>query len=215
MIDRAAFVELLIDHGVLRFGDFTLKSGRQSPYFFNLGAIADGDGLARLGRAYADAIVLHRFAPDVVFGPAYKGIPIAVATAVALAERHGRRVGVSFNRKEAKSHGEGGQIVGQPLAGRVVIVDDVMTAGTAVSEAVAIVRGTEAELVGVLVALDRRERLDGSLTAVQKLEADLGVPVRAIASLEDVIQFLDSSGRDPDSLARIRDYQRRHCLIVR
>lgn len=210
--ERDAFVELMIERGVLRFGDFTLKSGRQSPYFFNLGAIADGAGLARLGRAYADALLEFAFEPDIVFGPAYKGIPIAVATAVALAEHHGRRVGVAFNRKEAKAHGEGGQLVGQPLAGRVVIVDDVMTAGTAVAEAVDIVRSTAAALVGVLVALDRRERMDDGISAVQQMEQRLGVPVRALVTLEDVIQFLDRSGRESDSLARIREYQRRYCL---
>lgn len=211
-LDRGAFVELMIERGVLRFGDFTLKSGRQSPYFFNLGAIADGAGLARLGRAYADALVDFAFEPDIVFGPAYKGIPIAVAAAVALAEHHDRRVGVAFNRKEAKTHGEGGRLVGAPLAGRVVIVDDVMTAGTAVTEAVDIVRSTPAALVGVLVALDRRERMDDGVSAVQQMERRLGVPVRALVTLEDVIQFLDRSGRESDSLARIREYQRRYCL---
>jgi orotate phosphoribosyltransferase len=214
-MDRGAFVGLMIEHGVLRFGDFTLKSGRRSPYFFNLGAIADGEGLSRLGQAYADALVDLDLVPDVVFGPAYKGIPIAVATAVALAERHGRRVGVAFNRKEAKSHGEGGQLVGHALTGRVVIVDDVMTAGTAVAEAVAIVRSTPATLAGVLVAMDRRERTDGDVTALARVEAELHVPARAIVCLEDVIQFLDSSGRDADSLARIREYQRQHCVVSR
>jgi orotate phosphoribosyltransferase len=214
MSDRGAFVELMIRSGVLRFGDFTLKSGRQSPYFFNLGSIADGDGLGALGRAYADAIVAHGFAPDVIFGPAYKGIPIAVATGIALAERHGRRVGVTFNRKEAKSHGEGGNLVGHALDGaRVLIVDDVMTAGTAVSEAVDIVSRTSAQLLGVLVALDRRERTEGGLTAVQQMAKRLGVPVASIVGLEDVIEFLDRSGADADSLARIRTYQRQYCLM--
>ena len=216
MSDRAAFVELMIGAGVLRFGDFTLKSGRRSPYFFNLGAIADGASLAALGRAYADAIVARGFAPDVVFGPAYKGIPIAVATAVALWEQHRRRVGVAFNRKEAKAHGEGGNLVGHALTGaRVLIVDDVMTAGTAVTEAVDVVEGAAAQIVGVLVALDRRERGDDGHTAVQQMEKRLGVPVASIVSLEDVIEFLDRSGADADSLARIRTYQRQYCLMPR
>lgn len=215
MSDRGAFVDLMIRSGVLRFGDFTLKSGRRSPYFFNLGAIADGEGLAALGRAYAHAIVVHGFAPDVIFGPAYKGIPIAVATGIALGQQHGRRVGVTFNRKEAKAHGEGGNLVGHALAGaRVLIVDDVMTAGTAVTEAVEIVKAASAQLLGVLVALDRRERMEDGRTAVQHMAARLAVPVASIVSLEDVIEFLDRSATDVDSLARIRTYQRQYCLMA-
>ncbi len=212
-MDAQAFVALMIEHEVLRFGDFTLKSGRKSPYFFNLGAIADGKGLAALGRAYADAVVAKKLAPDVLFGPAYKGIPIAVATATALWEVHGRRVGVTFNRKEAKSHGEGGRLVGHALAGRVLIVDDVMTAGTAVTEAVDIVTHGGGELAGVLVALDREELGDDGRTAVQTMASRLAAPVASIAALPDVIEFLDRVGTDADSLARIRQYQRQHCLI--
>jgi orotate phosphoribosyltransferase len=212
--DRAAFVELMIRHGVLTFGDFTLKSGRRSPYFFNLGTIADGEGLASLGRAYAEAIVEYGLLPDVLFGPAYKGIPIAVATAVALSDRHGRRVGVAFNRKEAKSHGEGGTLVGHALAGGVLVVDDVMTAGTAVTEAVELVKAASgATLAGVLVAMDRKERMEGGQTAVEQMSARLRVPVRSIVALEDVIEFLDTTGGHADSLGRIRNYQQQYCVM--
>lgn len=203
----------MIEHGVLRFGDFTLKSGRKSPYFFNLGAIADGKGLARLGRAYAEAMVTKGLIPDVLFGPAYKGIPIAVATATALWEVHGQRVGVAFNRKEAKSHGEGGSLVGHPLTGRVLIVDDVMTAGTAVIEAVEIVAQGGGELAGVLVALDRQELGEDGRTAVQAMAQRLATPVESIVALPDVIEFLDRVGTDADSLDRVRQYQSQHCLM--
>jgi orotate phosphoribosyltransferase len=206
------FIAAMIEHGVLRFGDFTLKSGRRSPYFFNLGAIADGEGLAALGRAYADALVASGLDFDVLFGPAYKGIPIAVATAVALQQVHRRNVGVTFNRKEAKQHGEGGVIIGHGLRGRVMIVDDVMTAGTAVTEAVQLVSDAGAKLAGVLVALDRREAVAPGETAVSRMAAVLGAPVQAIATLDDVIAFLDTRSEYADSLAEIRAYQRDHCV---
>lgn len=208
-----AFVEEMIGRGVLRFGDFTLKSGRRSPYFFNLGAIDDGAGLAMLGSAYAQAIVSARMpVPDVVFGPAYKGIPIAVATAVALQRDHQRDVGVAYNRKEAKTHGEGGVLVGHEITGRVLIVDDVMTAGTAVTEAADIVRNAGGELMGVLVALDRQESVAPGVTAVTRMAASLNAPVFAIATLADVIAYLDSHGGYADSLVRIRGYQRDYCV---
>ncbi len=213
MIDRGEFVRLMIAHGVLKFGTFTLKSGRQSPYFFNLGAIADGTGLGVLGRAYADAIVDRGLRPDVLFGPAYKGIPIAVAAGIALDAHHSVRVGVAFNRKEAKQHGEGGALVGYPLAGRVVIVDDVMTAGTAVAEAAAIVRAAGGTIAGVLVALDRCERGDGGRTAVEEMTDRLDVRVESIVALPDVIEFLDRSGTGADSLAAIRNYQLQYCTM--
>ena len=209
----AQFVAQMIERGVLRFGDFTLKSGRKSPYFFNLGSIDDGAGLAMLGAAYAQAIVSSgRPLPDVIFGPAYKGIPIAVAAAVALHRDHGRSVGVAFNRKEAKTHGEGGNMVGRPLRGRVLIVDDVMTAGTAVTEAAEMVRRAAGELVGVLVALDRQEAVASGRTAVMQMAATLGAPVFSIATLADVIAYLDSRGVYADSLVRIRAYQREYCV---
>lgn len=210
---NAEFVASMIEHEVLRFGDFTLKSGRKSPYFFNLGSIDDGAGLAMLGGAYAQAIVSSgRPAPDVIFGPAYKGIPIATATAIALHRVHGISVGVAYNRKEAKTHGEGGNLVGHPLRGRVLIVDDVMTAGTAVTEAAHIVAGSEGELVGVLVALDRQEWVAPGRTAVMQMAQSLGAPVFSIATLADVIAYLDSRGGYADSLVRIRAYQRDYCV---
>ncbi len=212
MRQSAAFIAKMIEYGVLRFGDFTLKSGRRSPYFFNLGSISDGAGLAALGGAYADALVGAGLAFDVLFGPAYKGIPIAVATAVALQQVHHRNVGVTFNRKEAKQHGEGGALIGQPLRGKVVIVDDVMTAGTAVSEAVQTVAGAGAELAGILVALDRQEAVAPGETAVMRMAAAVGAPVRSIATLDDVIAFLDTRSDYADSLADIRAYQRDHCV---
>jgi len=210
---RDRFVAQMIQRGVLKFGDFTLKSGRKSPYFFNLGSIDDGAGLALLGSAYARAIVDSGLPlPDVVFGPAYKGIPIAVATATALYAEHGRDVGVAYNRKEAKTHGEGGVLVGRAIRGRVLIVDDVMTAGTAVTEAVDIVRSAGGELSGVLVALDRQEAIEPGVTAVTRLAAQLGAPVFAIATLADVIAYLDTHGGYADSLERIRGYQRDFCV---
>ena len=210
---RDRFVAQMIERGVLKFGDFTLKSGRKSPYFFNLGSIDDGAGLALLGSAYARAIVDSGLPlPDVVFGPAYKGIPIAVATATALYAEHGRDVGVAYNRKEAKTHGEGGVLVGRAIRGRVLIVDDVMTAGTAVTEAVDIVRSAGGELSGVLVALDRQEAIEPGVTAVTRLAAQLGAPVFAIATLADVIAYLDTHGGYADSLERIRGYQRDFCV---
>lgn len=209
----AQFVAQMIERGVLRFGDFTLKSGRKSPYFFNLGSIDDGAGLAMLGAAYAQAIVSSgRPLPDVIFGPAYKGIPIAVATAVALHRDHGRSVGVAFNRKEAKTHGEGGNMIGRPLRGRVLIVDDVMTAGTAVTEAADMVRQGAGELVGVLVALDRQEAVAPGRTAMMQMAETLAAPVFSIATLADVIAYLDSRGVYADSLVRIRAYQRDYCV---
>lgn len=208
-----AFIEQIIERGVLRFGDFTLKSGRKSPYFFNLGSIDDGAGLAMLGGAYADALMASgQPLPDVIFGPAYKGIPIAVATAVALQRDHGKSVGVAFNRKEAKTHGEGGSLVGHPLQGRILIVDDVMTAGTAVTEAAGLVRQASGDLAGVLVALDRQEIVAPGRTAVQQMAAELGAPVSAIATLTDVISYLDSHGGYADSLVHIRAHQREYCI---
>ncbi|HTO57143.1 MAG TPA: orotate phosphoribosyltransferase [Pseudomonadales bacterium] len=210
---RDRFVAEMIERGVLKFGDFTLKSGRKSPYFFNLGSIDDGAGLSLLGSAYAQAIVdSHLPLPDVVFGPAYKGIPIAVATATALHTEHGRDVGVAYNRKEAKTHGEGGLLVGRAIRGRVLIVDDVMTAGTAVTEAVDIVRAAGGELSGVLVALDRQEAIAPGVTAVTRMAAELGAPVFAIATLADVIAYLDRHGGYADSFDRIRGYQRAFCV---
>lgn len=204
----------MIEHQILAFGEFTLKSGRVSPYFFNLGEINTGAGLAALGGAYARAIVDQELVPDVVFGPAYKGIPIAVATALALHRDHAVDVGVAYNRKEAKAHGEGGSLVGAPLAGRILVVDDVMTAGTAVAEAARLVHAAGAELSAVLVALDRQETVDGGASAVQKISREMAVAVHSIATLGDVISSLDLLPGYRDALAKMRSYQQKHCVLT-
>jgi orotate phosphoribosyltransferase len=178
--------------GVLRFGSFTLKSGRQSPYFFNLGQIATGAGLARLGAAYAACIEASGVGFDMLFGPAYKGIPLATTTAIALAERHGRDVPLAYNRKEAKDHGEGGVIVGAALSGRVLVIDDVLTAGTAVRESLALIRAHGATPAGVVIALDRQERGQGTLSAAQDLTREHDLPVLAIAGLSEVMDYVNT-----------------------
>ena len=183
------FIDLTLQRGVLRFGEFTLKSGRSSPYFFNLGRLDSGAALAQLGRAYAQALVNSGLAVDMLFGPAYKGIALAAATAIALADQHQRDLPWAYNRKEAKDHGEGGTLVGAPLAGRVLIVDDVMTAGTAVRESLELIRARGATPAGVLIALDRQERGTGTRSAAQEVAADYGIPVLAIANLADVLAY--------------------------
>ena len=184
------FIRFAIDRGVLRFGEFTLKSGRISPYFFNAGLFNSGAALAQLGRFYAAAIVDSKIPFDVLFGPAYKGIPLAAATAVQLAEHHGLDVPWCFNRKEAKAHGEGGSLVGSPLAGDVLIIDDVITAGTAIREVMQIIQGQQARAAGVLIAMNRQERGNGDLSAIQEVERDFGIPVVSIVSLTQVLEFL-------------------------
>ena len=213
--ERASdFVLDLISQQVLEFGQFTLKSGRQSPYFFNLGAIDLGDGFRRLGSAYAARLRGLEYGFDVVFGPAYKGIPIAVSTAIAMAEA-GQRVGVAYNRKEPKKHGEGGVLVGAPLAERrVVIVDDVLTAGTAVLESASLIREAGGDLVGILVALDRQEFVeDGSRTAVESVSERLSVPVESIAGLSDVVRCIQNDPGYRDTLRKLTSYQRAHCQV--
>lgn len=205
----APFIRLCLELGVLRFGEFKLKSGRISPYFFNAGLFNSGKALAGLGRAYAQAIVDAGLEFDVLFGPAYKGIPLVSATAVALAEHHGRNVPWSFNRKEAKDHGEGGNIVGTPLRGQVLIVDDVITAGTAIRESVDIIRSAGAEPAGVLIALDRQERGQGQHSAVQEVEQALKLPVTSILRLADLIAHLRESG-DSAQLGALEDYRSRY-----
>ncbi len=192
------FIALTLQREVLRFGEFTLKSGRQSPYFFNMGRIDSGAALAQLGRAYAAAVVASGIDVDMLFGPAYKGIALAAATAIALADHHHRDLPWAYNRKEAKDHGEGGMLVGAPLKGRVLIVDDVMTAGTAVRESLALIRASGAEPAGVLIALDRQERGQGARSAAQEVAADYAIPVIAITGLDDV---LDYAGEMPHLLA--------------
>lgn len=184
------FIRFAIERGVLRFGEFTLKSGRVSPYFFNAGLFNSGSALAQLGRFYAATVVESGVAFDVLFGPAYKGIPLAAATAVALAEHHQLDMPWCFNRKEAKAHGEGGSLVGAPLQGRVLIVDDVITAGTAIREVMQIIQAQGAQAAGVLIALNREERGQGALSAIQEVERDFSMPVISIVSLAQVLEYL-------------------------
>jgi len=204
------FIDLTLARDVLRFGEFTLKSGRQSPYFFNMGRIDSGAALAQLGRAYADALVNSRLQVDMLFGPAYKGIALAAATAIALADRHGRDLPWAYNRKEAKDHGEGGTLVGAPLQGRVLIVDDVMTAGTAVRESLALIRAQGATPAGVLIALDRQERGQGERSAAQEVAADHGIPVIAITSLDDVLAYAGERPQLAAEHARLLAYRERY-----
>jgi orotate phosphoribosyltransferase len=201
------FLEFALERQVLRFGEFTLKSGRVSPYFFNAGLFNTGSDLARLGRFYAEAIVAAGIEFDMLFGPAYKGIPLAAATAIALADHHDRDVPYCFNRKEAKSHGEGGSLVGAPLAGRVLIVDDVITAGTAVRESVAIIEDAGATPAGVLISLDREERGRGQLSAIQEVERDYGLRVASIVALKDLLGYLREQGDRPGQLAAVEVYR--------
>jgi orotate phosphoribosyltransferase len=192
------FIEYALQCGVLRFGNFTLKSGRQSPYFFNTGLFDTGARLGRLGRFYAETLCHSGLAADVLFGPAYKGIPLVAATAIALAAKTGEEVPFAFNRKEAKDHGEGGSLVGAPLRGRVVILDDVITAGTSVRESVDIIRAAGATPAGVLIALDRQERGSGEASAVQEVTRRFGLPVASIVALEHLIEFLHAAGRSAE-----------------
>ncbi|MBR9909466.1 MAG: orotate phosphoribosyltransferase [Gammaproteobacteria bacterium] len=201
------FIQLAIDHKALNFGEFTLKSGRNSPYFFNAGQFQTGAALAALGRFYADALVAAGIDYDVVFGPAYKGIPLAATTAVALADHHQRDVPYCFNRKEAKDHGEGGSLVGAPLQGKVLIVDDVITAGTAVREVMSIIAAEGAAPAAVLVGLNRQERGRGELSAIQEVERDFGVPVVSIVKLDHIITFLQERQWDAALVDKIRTYR--------
>lgn len=201
------FIRFAIERGVLRFGEFTLKSGRTSPYFFNAGLFDSGLALARLGRFYAAAVVNSGLPFDVLFGPAYKGIPLAATTAVALAEHHQRDLPWCFNRKEAKAHGEGGTLVGAPLAGRVLIIDDVITAGTAIREVMQIIQAQGAQAAGVLIALNRQERGQGELSAIQEVERDFGMPVVSIVSLEQVLEYLADDAELQQYLPAVQAYR--------
>jgi orotate phosphoribosyltransferase len=207
---QRTFLDTALAHGVLRFGDFTLKSGRQSPYFFNMGRIDTGAALAAVGAAYADTVVANSIGFDMLFGPAYKGIPLAAAAAIELARGHGRDVSWAYNRKEAKDHGEGGSLVGAPIAGRVLIVDDVITAGTAVRESLGLIRAAGAEVAGVLVALDRQERGQGALSASQELAREQGVPTFAIVGLADLLEFADSRKELAGQRERLEAYRSRY-----
>ena len=209
------FIDLALARNALRFGTFTLKSGRESPYFFNAGLFSDGEAAAVLGQCYAAALLASGVEFDVLFGPAYKGIPLVAATAIALAEHHGRSVPYAFNRKEAKAHGEGGNVVGSPLRGRVVIVDDVITAGTAIRESLDIIRGAGAQPVAVALALDRQERGQGTRSAVQELEAEHGLKCVSVITLAALIEALStgaggSSRISAEQLTALRAYRDRY-----
>jgi len=208
--NKKRFIQLAIENDVLRFGEFTLKSGRTSPYFFNAGLFNSGKALAELGACYAKVIIDQALEFDVLFGPAYKGIPLATLAAAALAEHHDVDVPYAFNRKEAKGHGEGGSIVGAPLAGKVLIVDDVITAGTAVREAARIIAGAGAEVAGLVISLDRQEIGRDSRSAVQELEQSLGIPVISIVQLEDLVDLLEESEEYAEFLGPVVKYRQQY-----
>jgi len=201
------FIRFAIDRGVLRFGEFTLKSGRTSPYFFNAGLFNTGAALAELARYYAAAIVDSGVKFDVLFGPAYKGIPLAAATSVQLAEKHQLDVPWCFNRKEAKDHGEGGSLVGSPLTGDILIIDDVITACTAIREVMQIISQQGAKAAGVMIALNRQERGNGELSAIQEVERDFGIPVVSIVSLNQVLEFLADDPQLKQHLPAVEAYR--------
>ena len=211
---KREFIELALELGVLRFGEFTLKSGRISPYFFNAGLFNTGYAAAKLGRFYASAIAESDVRFDMLFGPAYKGIPLAALTAAALAEHHDIDVPYSFNRKEAKAHGEGGSVVGAALSGDVLIIDDVITAGTAVREAYQIISATGAEIAGLVISLDRQERGQGPYSAVQELRESLGIPVVSIVQLDDLINILEESSEYEQFLEPVLNYRKQYGVIA-
>jgi len=207
---KKEFLEFAIQADVLRFGEFTLKSGRTSPYFFNAGLFNTGQHLARLGRFYAQAIIDSGTRFDVLFGPAYKGIPLAAATSIALADHHNLNVPYCFNRKEAKAHGEGGNLVGAPLQGDILIIDDVITAGTAIRESLAIIDQAGARAAGVVIALDRQERGQSERSAIQEVEQDLGLKVTSIIKLEELQEFLRDKPDFRASLQAINSYREQY-----
>tara|TARA_B110000467_G_scaffold157175_1_gene171604 strand:+ start:369 stop:1016 length:648 start_codon:yes stop_codon:yes gene_type:complete len=210
---KREFIELALKLGVLRFGEFTLKSGRISPYFFNAGLFNTGYAAANLGRFYAEAIAASDVRFDMLFGPAYKGIPLATLAASSLAEQHNIDVPYSFNRKETKAHGEGGSIVGAPLSGGVLIIDDVITAGTAVREAYQIISAAGAEVTGLVISLDRQERGQGSYSAVQELKNSLDIPVISIVQLDDLIDILEELSEYEEFLAPVLSYRKQYGVI--
>ncbi|MEJ2416646.1 MAG: orotate phosphoribosyltransferase [Exilibacterium sp.] len=201
------FIQLAIEHEALCFGEYTLKSGRVSPYFFNAGQFRTGAVLAQLGRYYAEAILATGIGFDVIFGPAYKGIPLAASIAVALADHHGLDLPYCFNRKEKKDHGEGGNIVGAPLRGRVLIVDDVITAGTAVREVMSTIKTAGAEPAAVVIGLNRQEKGQGALSAIQEVEKEYGIPIVSIIDLSHIIGYLESQHGQEEMVEKIRKYR--------
>ena len=201
------FIEFALEKQVLKFGEFTLKSGRTSPYFFNAGLFNTGRDLARLGRFYAAALEDAAIEYDVLFGPAYKGIPIATTTAVALSDHHNKDVPYCFNRKEAKTHGEGGSLVGSALVGKIMLVDDVITAGTAIRESMEIIQASGAQLSGVLIALDRQEKGKAELSAIQEVERDFNTLVISIVKLADLISYLEQQGNMNEHLEAVKAYR--------
>lgn len=207
---QVEFIEFALERQVLRFGEFTLKSGRTSPYFFNAGLFNTGRDLAKLGQFYAQALVNAGIEYDLLFGPAYKGIPIATTTAVALADKHDIDKPYCFNRKEAKTHGEGGNLVGSALQGKVMLVDDVITAGTAIRESMQIIQQNQASLAGVLIALDRQEKGTGELSAIQEVERDFNTQVVSIVSLADLIEYLQGKQDMQQHLQTITAYRQQY-----
>jgi orotate phosphoribosyltransferase len=208
------FIQQAIASEALCFGEYTLKSGRVSPYFFNAGRFSTGGALAALGRCYADAIMASGLEFDLLFGPAYKGIPLAAATACALAVYHQRDVPFAYNRKEKKDHGEGGSLVGAALNGKILIIDDVITAGTAIREAIAMIEHAGAEVAGVAIGLDRQERGQGERSAIQELEQDASLGVISIVGLSDIVDYLSTAETDDALVARINAYRDRYGVEV-
>ncbi len=208
---KTQFLELALELGVLQFGEFKLKSGRVSPYFFNAGLFNSGYAAAKLGRCYASAVTELDLEFDMLFGPAYKGIPLVALTAATLAEHHDRDYPFAFNRKEAKDHGEGGSTIGAPVAGRVLILDNVITAGTAVREVLGVIEAAGGTPAGVLVALDREEiGTKARISAVQQLSTELGVPIRSIVTLTDLVEHLEEDSEYADKLGAVRSYRNRY-----
>ncbi|PCH63193.1 MAG: orotate phosphoribosyltransferase [SAR86 cluster bacterium] len=213
---QTRFIDFVIQHEILKFGEFTLKSGRKSPYFFNAGLFNTGSKLAFLGKCYADAIQHGGVDYDLLFGPAYKGIPLVSTTSICLAEHHGVDKPYCFDRKEAKDHGEGGLIVGAKLTGRVLIVDDVITAGTAIREAASLIKANGAQLAGIVVSVDRQEKGSGEMSAIQEIEQSLHIKVISIVSLQDIINYL-SEQNNPDLgqyLAAVKEYQSKYSVTA-
>jgi len=207
---KTQFIDNALDSGALKFGQFRLKSGRLSPHFFNAGEFYQGKALAALGQCYAAAIVESGIEFDVLFGPAYKGITLAAATSIALAEQHGLDVPYCFNRKEAKSHGEGGTIVGAPLEGRVLIIDDVITAGTAIREVMAMVEQAGAKAAGVVIGVDRKERGNGQSSAIQEVEQQFEIPVVSIINIDDILTYLEAKADMQELVEQIKEYRKEY-----